>query len=108
MWVNSEGDRPVTLTVQAGDVTETTSLDTTFGMQVQMKPSKYTGKSYQRIKVDITIPETVDTATLTFSAVEGDRPVYADDFRAWQWPDGEHPNPLTEEYYYYEDFENLD
>ena len=107
-WVNSESARPVTLTVTAKNETETVTLDTTAGIPVKMKPSKYTGKDYQRIQLNITIPEGVNTATLTFSTVEGEQPVYVDDFRAWEWPDNEKPNPLTEKYYYYEDFENLD
>lgn len=108
VWVNSESERPMTLSVSSGNNTQSTTLDTTQGIPVKMKPSKYTGKDYQRMKVDIVIPQGVQTATLTFSVQAGEQPVYVDDFRAWEWEDGAQPNPLTERYYYYEDFEHLD
>lgn len=106
VWAMSQGMRPIKLSATAGDVTVESSVDTTLGIPIKIRPSKYTNMDYQRLKVDITIPEGVDTATLSFSTVTGDLPVYLDDFRSWEWPGT--PNPLKDEYYYYEDFENLD
>ena len=71
-----------------------------------MRPSKYNGKNYQRVKVDITIPEGVKEATISFSAEAGEQPVYVDDFRCWEWLTA--PKAEEEEYYYFEDFENVD
>jgi len=106
VWAMSEGARPVTLSVTAGDKTVESRIDTTKGIPLKIRPSKYTEMNYQRIKVDITIPQDVNKARLSFSTVTGDQPVYIDDFRSWEWTGK--PNPLTEKYYYYEDFENLD
>ncbi|HIQ70171.1 MAG TPA: S-layer homology domain-containing protein [Candidatus Avoscillospira stercorigallinarum] len=113
VWVNSAGDRPVTLTAAAGDVTETATVKTTADHTVMIKPSKFTGMTYTRLKVDITIPAGVTTATVALSTVAGTNEIYADDFRSWEWTDltGD-PNPgpsaERENYYYYEDFEHLD
>ena len=107
-WVISEGDRPVTLSVKAGDVVETAALDTTAGMPVRIKPSKYLGYNAQRMRVTVAIPEDVTTAELSFHADAGEAPVYADDFRSWEWPEMAQPNAKVDDYYYFEDFENLD
>ena len=107
-WVISEGDRPVTLSVKAGDVVETATLDTTAGMPVRIKPSKYLGHNAQRMRVTVAIPENVTTAELSFHADAGEAPVYADDFRSWEWPEMDQPNAKADDYYYFEDFENLD
>lgn len=113
VWVNSAGDRPVTLTATAGDVTETTTVDTTADHVVMMKPSKFTGMTYTRLKVDITIPAGVTTATVALSTVAGTNQIWADDFRSWEWTDltgASNPGPSaeSENYYYYEDFEHID
>ena len=113
VWVNSAGDRPVTLTAAAGDVTETTTVDTTADHVVMMKPSKFTGMTYTRLKVDITIPAGVTEVTVALSTVAGTNQIWADDFRSWEWTDlTDDPNPgpsaERENYYYYEDFEHLD
>ena len=113
VWVNSAGDRPVTLTATAGDVTETTTVDTTADHVVMMKPSKFTGMTYTRLKVDITIPAGVTEVTVALSTVAGTNQIWADDFRSCEWTDltGD-PNPgpsaESENYYYYEDFEHID
>ena len=113
VWVNSAGDRPVTLTAAAGDVTETTTVDTTADHVVMMKPSKFTGMTYTRLKVDITIPAGVTKVTVALSTVAGTNQIWADDFRSWEWTDltgTENPGPSaeSENYYYYEDFEHID
>lgn len=113
VWVNSAGDRPVTLTATAGDVTETTTVKTTADHVVMMKPSKFTGMTYTRLKVDITIPAGVTTATVALSTVAGTNQIWADDFRSWEWTDltgASNPGPSaeSENYYYYEDFEHID
>lgn len=105
-WTMAEGNRSPKLKVTAGSVVEEAGVLTTNGIPVRIKPSKYTGKNYQRLKVDITIPEGVDKATITFSAEEGEKPVYVDDFRCWEWRTA--PNPKEDDYYYFEDFENVD
>lgn len=113
VWVNSAGDRPVTLTVIAGDAVESNSIDTTADHTVNMKPSKFTGKNFQRLNVDITIPNGVEEAVVALSTVAGTNTILADDFRSWAWTDltgAENPAPAAEaeEYYYYEDFEHTD
>lgn len=113
VWVNSAGDRPVTLTVIAGDAVESNSIDTTADHTVNMKPSKFTGQNYQRLNVDITIPNGVEEAVVALSTVAGTNTILADDFRSWAWTDltgAENPAPASEveEYYYYEDFEHTD
>ena len=105
-WTMAEGKRSPKLTVQAGDVSKEASVETTAGIPIKIKPSKYTGKDYQRLKVDITIPAGITQVTLTFSAESGSNPVYVDDFRCWEWLTA--PNPKEAEYYYFEDFENVD
>ena len=113
VWVNSAGDRPVTLTVIAGDAVESNSIDTTADHTVNMKPSKFTGQNYQRLNVDITIPNGVEEAVVALTTVAGTNEIYVDDFRSWAWTDltgAENPAPASEveEYYYYEDFEHTD
>ena len=113
VWVNSAGDRPVTLTVIAGDAVESNSIDTTADHTVNMKPSKFTGKNFQRLNVDITIPNGVEEAVVALTTVAGTNEIYVDDFRSWAWTDltgAENPAPASEveEYYYYEDFEHTD
>lgn len=105
-WVNSEGARPITLTVTAGNTTDELTLDTTAGIPLRMKPSKYIGRNYQRLEVEITIPDGVTSAVLTLSAADESTPAYADDFRCWKWNGSKPENSAN--YYYYEDFENLD
>lgn len=105
-WTMAEGQRSPKLTVKAGKVTKEASVETTAGIPILIRPSKYNGLNYQRLKVNITIPEGVKEVELSFSAEAGEQPVYVDDFRCWEWLTA--PNPEAEDYYYYEDFENLD
>ena len=81
----AEGIRSPKLTVKAGKEVEEASVETTAGIPIKVRPSKYNGKNYQRLKVDITIPEGVKEATISFSAEAGEQPVYVDDFRCWEW-----------------------
>lgn len=105
-WTMAEGARSPKLTVQAGNVTKEAGVLTTDGIPITIRPSKYTNMDYQRLKVNITIPAGVTAVTLTFSAKSGEAPVYVDDFRCWEWLTA--PNPAAEDYYYFEDFENVD
>lgn len=105
-WTMAEGIRSPKLTVKAGKEVEEASVETTAGIPIKVRPSKYNGKNYQRVKVDITIPEGVKEATISFSAEAGEQPVYVDDFRCWEWLTA--PKAEEEEYYYFEDFENVD
>lgn len=105
-WTMAEGERSPKLTVKAGDVTLEASVLTTKGIPVTIRPSKYNGMNYQRLKVNITIPEGVTQAEITFSAESGAKPVYVDDFRCWEWMTS--PNEKAKDYYYFEDFENVD
>lgn len=105
-WTMAEGERSPKITVKAGDEIQEASVLTTYGIPITMRPSKYNGMNYQRLKVNITIPEGVTQAEITFSAEKGDKPVYVDDFRCWEWLTA--PNPKADNYYYFEDFENVD
>lgn len=105
-WTMAKGDRSPKLTVKVGDVVKEASVVTTNGLPVMTKPSKYLNMDYQRLKVTVTVPEGVREATLTFSAEAGEQPVYVDDFRCWEWLTA--PKADAKEYYYFENFENLD
>lgn len=105
-WTMAEGMRSPKLTVKAGKTVEEATVETTAGIPIKVKPSKYTGLNYQRLKVNVTIPKNVKEAEVTFSVKAGEEPVYVDDFRCWEWLTA--PNPESEKYYYYEDFENVD
>lgn len=105
-WTMAEGMRSPKLTVKAGETVKEATVETTAGIPIKVKPSKYTGLNYQRLKVNVTIPKNVKEAEITFSAKAGEKPVYVDDFRCWEWITA--PNSESEEYDYYEDFENVD
>lgn len=105
-WTMAEGMRSPKLTVKAGKMVKEASVETTAGIPIKVKPSKYTGMNYQRLKVNVTIPDNVKEAEISFSVKDGEQPVYVDDFRCWEWLTA--PNPEADDYYYYEDFENVD
>lgn len=107
-WVYAPAGRDVTLRVESdGEVLKETTLSGTVvsGYTVSFRPSKFYNTQWQRMRLEgVTVP--TGTVTLVLEFASGSAAAFVDDFRSWQWTTD--VNPLTEKYYYYEDFENLD
>ena len=102
-WVKNDGNRKVTLGVNCGDE-ELTNVITRASFARSGEGHKYLDDRFQRMEIEVTVPENVTTADIYLNAEAGEGDVIVDDFRIW-----EHPGHTNKDgYVFYEDFENVD
>ena len=102
-WVKNDGNRKVTLGVNCGEE-ELTNVITRAAFSRSGEGHKYLEDTFQRMEIEVTVPEGVTTADIYLNAEAGDGDVIIDDFRIW-----EHPGTTNRDgYVFYEDFENVD
>lgn len=102
-WVKNDGNRKVTLGVNCGEE-ELTNVITRAAFSRSGEGHKYLEDTFQRMEIEVTVPEGVTTADIYLNAEAGDGDVIIDDFRIWEHPG----NTNRDGYVFYEDFENVD
>ncbi|WP_297713482.1 endo-alpha-N-acetylgalactosaminidase family protein [Clostridium sp.] len=102
-WVKNDGNRKVTLGVNCGDE-ELTNVITREAFARSGEGHKYLEDTFQRMEIEVTVPENVTTADIYLNAEAGEGDVIVDDFRIWEHPG----NTNKDGYVFYEDFENVD
>lgn len=102
-WVKNDGNRKVTLGVNCGDE-ELTNVITRASFTRSGEGHKYLDDRFQRMEIEVTVPENVTTADIYLNAEAGEGDVIVDDFRIWEHPG----NTNKDGYVFYEDFENVD
>ena len=102
-WVKNDGNRKVTLGVNCGEE-ELTNVITRAAFARSGEGHKYLEDTFQRMEIEVTVPENVTTADIYLNAEAGEGDVIVDDFRIWEHPG----NTNKDGYVFYEDFENVD
>ena len=102
-WVKNDGNRKVTLGVNCGEE-ELTNVITRAAFARSGEGHKYLEDTFQRMEIEVTVPEGVTTADIYLNAEAGEGDVIVDDFRIWEHPG----NTNRDGYVFYEDFENVD
>lgn len=102
-WVKNDSNRKVTLGVNCGEE-ELTNVITRAAFARSGEGHKYLEDTFQRMEIEVTVPEGVTTADIYLNAEAGDGDVIIDDFRIWEHPG----NTNRDGYVFYEDFENVD
>ncbi|MEN8078442.1 endo-alpha-N-acetylgalactosaminidase family protein [Clostridioides difficile] len=102
-WVKNDGNRKVTLGVNCGDE-ELTNVINRGSFARSGEGHKYLDDKFQRMEVEVTVPEGITTADIYLTAEDGNGDVLIDDFRIWEHPGHTNRNG----YVFYEDFENVD
>ena len=102
-WVKNDSNRKVTLGVNCGEE-ELTNVITRAAFARSGEGHKYLEDTFQRMEIEVTVPEGVTTADIYLNAEAGEGDVIVDDFRIWEHPG----NTNRDGYVFYEDFENVD